>query len=80
MTGGLVRYQQSGDFHFFTFSCYHRLPFLSSPESKNLFESALIRIRRSYGFVVAGYVVMPDHVPYAPGLKSKTWGTRICGS
>lgn len=62
MTRGLVRYQQTGDFHFLTFSCYHQLPFLSTPESKNLFESALERIRRRYGFVVAGYVVMPEHV------------------
>lgn len=23
MTKGLVRFQQSGDFHFVTFSCYH---------------------------------------------------------
>ena len=62
MTRALVRYQQSGEFHFLTFSCYHRRPFLSTLESKNLFESALERIRRRYGFVVAGYVVMPEHV------------------
>jgi len=28
----------------------------------NLFESALERIRQKYRFVVAGYVVMPEHV------------------
>jgi putative transposase len=32
------------------------------PEARNLFESALERIRRKYRFVVAGYVVMPEHV------------------
>jgi len=48
--------------HFLTFSCYHRLPYLASPEAKNLFENSLERIRRKYGFVVAGYVVMPEHV------------------
>jgi putative transposase len=62
MTERLVRYQQSGDMHFITFSCYHRLPYLASPEAKNLFEDALERIRRKYRFVVAGYVVMPEHV------------------
>ena len=72
MTRGLVRYQQSGDFHFLTFSCHNRLPFISSPESKNLFEFALERIRRSYGFVVAGYVVMPEHVPGAHVSKAKS--------
>jgi putative transposase len=62
MTRGLVRYQQSGEFHFITFSCYHRLPYLGSPKARDLFESALERVRRRYGFIVAGYVVMPEHV------------------
>jgi putative transposase len=48
--------------HFLTFSCYRRLPYLASPEAKNLFEDALERIRKKYSFVVAGYVVMPEHV------------------
>ena len=29
MTRGLVRYQESGHFHFITFSCFHRKPFLT---------------------------------------------------
>jgi putative transposase len=62
MTEGLVRYQETGDMHFLTFSCYHRLPYLRSPQSRTLFESALERIRRKYEFVVAGYVIMPEHV------------------
>ena len=62
MTRGLIRYQQSGESHFVTFSCYHRLPHLGSSKARDLFESALDRVRRRYGFVVAGYVVMPEHV------------------
>jgi putative transposase len=62
MTERLVRYQQAGDMHFLTFSCYHRLPYLASPDARDLFESALERIRQKYKFVVAGYVVMPEHV------------------
>jgi putative transposase len=62
MAERLVRYQQTGDMHFLTFSCYHRLPYLASPEARDLFESALERIRQKYKFVVAGYVVMPEHV------------------
>jgi putative transposase len=62
MTTGLKRYQQTGEMHFLTFSCYHRLPYLASPQAKDLFESALDQIRRKYRFVVAGYVVMPEHV------------------
>ena len=62
MTKRLVRYQQSGDMHFLTFSCYHRLPYLVTPQARNLFESALERARQKYRFVVAGYVVMPEHI------------------
>jgi putative transposase len=62
MTKGLHRYQQAGDLHFITFSCYHRLPYLSGPTSRALFESSLERIRTRYAFVVLGYVVMPEHV------------------
>ena len=62
MTRGLVRYQQCGDFHFLIFSCYHRRPYLGTSPARNLFESALERVRLRYCFVVAGYVVMPEHV------------------
>jgi putative transposase len=62
MPRGLVRFQQTGDFHFLTFSCHHRLPYLNTPEARDLFESALEEIRRRYNLLVAGYVVMPEHV------------------
>lgn len=62
MTRGLARYQKSGNFHFLTFSCHRRLAHLDHPEVRDLFEDGLERMRRRYGFVVAGYVVMPEHV------------------
>ncbi|MFZ0303494.1 MAG: transposase [Terracidiphilus sp.] len=62
MTAGLKRYQQTGEMHFLTFSCYHRLPYLASPQAKHLFEDALEQSRLKYRFVVAGYVVIPEHV------------------
>ena len=62
MPHGLVRYQKTGNFHFLTFSCYHRLPYLNTAEACRLFECALERMRRRYNFVVAGYVVMPEYV------------------
>ncbi len=62
MPHGLIRYQQTGNFHFITFSCHHRLPYLNTPSARDIFESALELIRRRYNFVVAGYVVMPEHV------------------
>ena len=62
MALGLVRYQNSGDFHFVTFTCYRRQPLLGSPEVRSLFERSLETIRRRYNFYVFGYVVMPEHV------------------
>jgi putative transposase len=62
MTQGLVRYQQCGCFHFLTFSCYRRLPYLGTEAARSLFEHSLEAMRLRYGFVVSGYVVMPEHV------------------
>jgi hypothetical protein len=74
MPSGLIRYEHTGSFHFLTFSCYHRRPHLASPEAKNLFEDALERIRKKYKFVVAGYVVMPEHVHLLIGEPVKGGG------
>ncbi|MFP5204736.1 MAG: REP-associated tyrosine transposase [Acidobacteriota bacterium] len=62
MTRGLVRYQQCGCFHFVAFSCYRRQPHLNTAHCCGLFERSLEAMRRRYKFVVAGYVVMPEHV------------------
>jgi putative transposase len=62
MPSGLKRYQQTGDLHFVTFSCYHRLAHLRTPHARELFERSLEAIRLRYQFFVTGYVVMPEHV------------------
>jgi putative transposase len=62
MPRGLIRIQQTGNFHFLTFSCYRRLPYLKHPAAMNLFEASLEEMRRRYNFLIAGYVVMPEHV------------------
>ncbi|MGP8269286.1 MAG: REP-associated tyrosine transposase [Terracidiphilus sp.] len=62
MPKGLVRYQQSGCFHFISFTCYHRFHHLGTECARELFERSLESMRRRYDFVVCGYVVMPDHV------------------
>src|ERR1035441_1682645 len=59
---GLKRYQQTGDFHFITFSCYQRLPFLASPHTKQTFEEILEILRKRHHFYITGYVLMPEHV------------------
>lgn len=58
----LRRYYGSGYAHFITTSCYQRRPWLGNPRSRDLFVSVLEQVRRRYGFVVIGYVVMPEHV------------------
>jgi len=62
MTQGLRRFQQAGTFHFLTFSCYRRRPYLRSAAARDVFEESLECMRRRYAFVVVGYVVMPEHV------------------
>src|SRR5580692_6683843 len=62
MKGKRLRYRQTGEFHFLTFSCYHRRAYLAAVPAMDLFEDALERVRSRYLFAVAGYVVMPEHV------------------
>jgi putative transposase len=69
--GGLVRYQQCGCFHFLTFSCYRRLPYLGTAAARSLFERSLEVMRTRYGFVVCGYVVMPEYVHLVLGDPKK---------
>jgi putative transposase len=62
MPVGLNRFQQSGDLHFVTFSCHDRKPYFTEAGAKETFESSLEKMRQEYKFMVAGYVVMPEHV------------------
>ncbi len=62
MPWGLKRFQETGQSHFVTFSCYQRRPRFTANRAKRIFELALERVRRSFGLRVYGYVVMPEHV------------------
>jgi len=62
MPWGLKRFQEARCLHFLTFSCYDRAARLGSPHARDIFEQTVERVRRWYGFYVAGYVVMPEHV------------------
>jgi putative transposase len=62
MAQPLIRYQQTGNFHTITFSCFHRKPYLGSPAARDLFERSLETMRLRYTFYIAGYVIMPEHV------------------
>jgi putative transposase len=62
MPKGLKRYYGQRQLHFVTFSCYRRMPLLGTVLARNLFVKELGQVRREYGFLLAGYVVMPNHV------------------
>ena len=62
MPWGLKRFQETGQVHYITFSCYRRRPNLRRDEACATFVAALERVRRDYGLCVYGYVVMPEHV------------------
>jgi len=86
MPWGLTRFHQSGESHFVTFCCYHRRQLFTTDASRRIFESALERVRRTYGLYIYGYVVMPEHVhillsepqrdTLADALKSLKQGSR----
>ena len=62
MPWGLKRFQEARCLHFLTFSCCGRAPFLGTSHARDIFEQTLEQTRHWYGFYVAGYVVMPEHV------------------
>jgi putative transposase len=62
MPSRLKRYQTEGSWHFLTFSCYQRRPYLDSDHARILFEEELERLRKRHQFFVFGYVLMPEHV------------------
>jgi putative transposase len=62
MPTGLKRYYGKGHLHFITFSCYRRLPFLQSKRARDVFVQELAKLREQMGFLLIGYVVMPEHV------------------
>jgi putative transposase len=58
----LQRLYNRQDLHFITFSCYHRLPLLSSPSNRDSFVETLNATRNKYRFLLLAYVVMPEHI------------------
>ena len=62
MPWSLQRFQETGDPHFVTFSCYRRQPFLRDGAGCASFEGTLERVRVWYSLTIHGYVIMPEHV------------------
>ena len=71
MPKGLHRRYGLRHLHFITCSCYRRLPLFASARAKNLFVAILGEVRDRYGFALAGYVVMPNHIHLLIGEPAK---------
>jgi len=77
MPDGLKRLHHSGQSHFLTFSCYHRLPLFTQMQTQEVFLFALEQMRRSFQMRVYGYVVMPEHVHL---LLSEPTGEKLASA
>jgi putative transposase len=62
MPYGLNRFQKAEALHFITFSCFHRLPFLQTPQPKDTIEAVLEQTRARHGARIYAYMLMPEHV------------------
>ena len=62
MSRGLVRYHESGQSHFLTFSCYRRKPKFADTRFYDLFPLCLEAMRLRFRMRIYGYVIMPEHV------------------
>jgi putative transposase len=71
MPKGLRRRYGLRHLHFITCSCYRRMPLFASSRAKNLLVKILGEVRDRYGFALAGYVVMPNHIHLLIGEPAK---------
>ena len=62
MPKNLRRVTGRGDLHFITFCCYQRRALLGTVRARNLAAQILGEVRSKYGFMLVGYVIMPEHV------------------
>ena len=57
-----MTFNEPGHAHELTFSCYRRLPLLTSEQARRLFLQCLDAARKRLQFKVWAYVTMPEHV------------------
>jgi putative transposase len=62
MPRGLLRYHESGQSHFITFSCYRRKPKFADTRLYDLLPLCLEAMRLRFRMRIYGYVVMPEHL------------------
>ena len=71
MPPGLKRLHNTQQFHFITFSCYKRQPFLIAPTAKDTLLNILEKTRHQQGLRIAAYVFMPEHIHLLTNEPSK---------
>ena len=69
-------YDEPGDAHFLTFSCYRRMPLLSKDRSRIWLIESLQDARQKHALDLWAWVIMLEHVhlliwPRLPGYKTK---------
>ena len=69
-------YDEPGDAHFLTFSCYRRMPLLGKDRSRIWLIESLRAARQKHAFDLWAWVVLPEHVhlliwPRLPGYETK---------
>jgi len=70
-------YDEPGDAHFLTFSCYRRMPLLSKDRSRGWLADAIEDARKKHRFDLWAWVFMPEHVhlliwPRLPEYRTKS--------
>ncbi len=58
----LHHHDNLGTARFITFSCFLRAPSLTLPNAMPILAREFDRVRQTHGFLVLGYVFMPEHV------------------
>ncbi|UCE65922.1 MAG: transposase [Candidatus Zixiibacteriota bacterium] len=58
----LRHYDNDGRARFVTFSAHQRIPILTNSRSRQVIVDSIDESRRRFGFQLAAYVIMPEHV------------------
>ncbi len=70
-------YNNPGEAHELTFSCFRRLPLLSKDRTRRWFIEALDEARRRRDFLVWAYVIMPEHIHVIVWPKQPVYEIRL---
>src|SRR5438067_10774250 len=70
-------YNNPGDAHELTFSCFQRLPLLSKERTRHWFLKALDQARVRRNFSLWAYVIMPEHVHVIVWPRERVYEVRL---